>query len=192
MASDVIHLAVTSLMLDNIDELILSTLSKNSRQDSKEIWNFLIGCGYTLTEEEIGSRIARLEAEGIITGYTISVNSTKIKRRVVRVVLVTFRTSQHLPIRLEGLKKYSADAPFVLYSGRTRGGYDWISVQAFPSEEMADEESDIYRNLFGDIIQSYEVYDFIPTKDPSFHSLAYTRKDYKKFMDEWIPPFLPR
>ena len=179
-------------MLDNIDELILSTLSKNSRQDSKEIGNFLIGCGYTLTEEEIGSRIARLEAEGIITGYTISVDTTKIKRRVVRVVLVTFRTSQHLPIRLEGLKKYSADAPFVLYSGRTRGGYDWISVQAFPSEEMADEESDIYRNLFGDIIQSYEVYDFIPTKDLSFHSLAYTRKDYKKFIDEWIPPFLPR
>jgi Lrp/AsnC family leucine-responsive transcriptional regulator len=156
-------------MLDNIDELILSTLSKNSRQDSKEIWDFLMGYGYTLTEEEIGSRIARLEAEGIITGYTISVDTTKIKRRVVRVVLVTFRTSQHLPIRLEGLKKYSADAPFVLYSGRTRGGYDWICVQAFPS-----------------------VYDFIPTKDPSFHSLAYTREDYKKFIDEWIPPFLPR
>jgi Lrp/AsnC family leucine-responsive transcriptional regulator len=111
---------------------------------------------------------------------------------VVRVVLVTFRTSQHLPRRLEVLKKYLADAPFVLYSGRTRGGYDWICIQAFPSEEMADEESDIYRNLFGDIIQSYEVYDFMPTKDPSFHSLAYTRKDYKKFLDEWISPFLPR
>jgi Lrp/AsnC family leucine-responsive transcriptional regulator len=107
-------------------------------------------------------------------------------------VLVTFRTSQHLPKRLEGLKKYLADAPFVLFSGRTRGGYDWICVQAFPSEEMADEESDIYRNLFGDIIQSYEVYDFIPMKDPSFHSLAYTNKEYKKFLDEWIPPFLPR
>jgi DNA-binding Lrp family transcriptional regulator len=66
-------------MLDNIDELILSTLSKNSRQDSKEIWDFLMGCGYTLTEEEIGSRIARLEAEGIIAGYTISVNSTNIQ-----------------------------------------------------------------------------------------------------------------
>ena len=180
-------------MPDNVDELILSTLSKNSRQDSKEIWDFLQGYGYNLTEEEIRSRIARLEAEGIITGYTISVDTTKTKRRrVVRVVLVTFRTSQHLPRRLEGLKKYLADAPFVMYSGRTRGGYDWICVQAFPSEEMADEESDIYRNLFGDIIQSYEVYDFIPTKVPSFHSLAYTSKDYKKFLDAWISPFLPR
>jgi DNA-binding Lrp family transcriptional regulator len=177
---------------DNVDELILSTLSKNSRQDSKEIRDYLRGYDYNLTEEEIESRIARLEAEGVITGYTISVDTSKSKRRVIRVVLVTFRTSQHLPRRLEGLKKYLADAPFVLYSGRTRGGYDWITVQAFPSEEIADEESDIYRNLFGDIIQLYEVYDFTPTKDPSLQALAYTSKDYKKFIDEWISPFLPR
>jgi Lrp/AsnC family leucine-responsive transcriptional regulator len=55
-------------------------------------------------------------------------------------VLKTFRISQHLPSRLEGLNKYLADAPFVLYSDKTRGGYDWICVQAFPSEEMANEE----------------------------------------------------
>ena len=179
-------------MHDNIDELILSTLSKDSKQDTKEIWDFLMGFGHNLTEEEIESRITRLEEERVITGYTVSVDTRKIRRRVIIVVLVTFRTSQHLPKRLEGLKKYLADAPFVLFSGRTRGGYDWICVQAFPSEEMADEESDIYRNLFGDIIQSYEVYDFIPMKDPSFHSLAYTNKEYKKFLDEWIPPFLSR
>jgi DNA-binding Lrp family transcriptional regulator len=179
-------------MHDDIDELILSSLSKDSKQDIKEIWDFLMGFGHNLTEEEIESRITRLEEERVITGYTVSVDTRKIRRRIIRVVLVTFRTSQHLPKRLEGLKKYLADAPFVLFSGRTRGGYDWICVQAFPSEEMADEESDIYRNLFGDIIQSYEVYDFIPMKDPSFHSLAYTNKEYKKFLDEWIPPFLSR
>ncbi|MDQ3806962.1 MAG: histidine kinase [Thermoproteota archaeon] len=179
-------------MLDNIDELILSTLTKNSKQDSREIWDFLRGNGHNLSEEEIESRIARLEEDGIITGYTISVDTTKIRRRIVRLVLVTFRTSQHLPKRLEGLKKYLTDAPFVLFTGRTRGGYDWKCVQAFPSEEMADEESDIYRNLFGDIIQSYEAYDFIPSKDLSFYSLAYTSKDYKKFLEEWVPPFLSR
>ncbi len=178
-------------MLDKIDELILSALSKNSKQDIREIWDLLRGFGYTLAEE-IESRIERLEGDSVITGYTISVDTKKIGRHVIRVVLVTFRTSQHLPQRLEGLKKYLADAPFVLFSGRTRGGYDWISVQAFSSEEMADEENDIYRNLFGDIIQSYEVYDFLPLKDPSFHSLAYTDKEYKKLLDEWILPFLPR
>lgn len=178
-------------MLDSVDELILSTLSKNSKQHNKEIWDFLRGYGHSLTEEEIETRIARLEADGVITGYTISVDSTKIRRRMIRAVLITFRTSQHLPKRLEGLKKYLADAPFVLFSGRTRGGYDWICVQSFPSEEMADEESDIFRNLFGDIIQSYEAYDFMSIKDPSFQFLTYTSEDYKKFVEEWISPFLP-
>jgi Lrp/AsnC family leucine-responsive transcriptional regulator len=100
--------------------------------------------------------------------------------------------SQHLPSRLEGLKKYLANAPFVLFSGRTRGGYDWICVQSFLTEEMADEESDIFRNLFGDIIQSYAVYDFIPMKDPAFGVLTHTVREYRKFLSEWTPPFLGR
>jgi hypothetical protein len=60
------------------------------------------------------------------------------------------------------------------------------------SEEMADEESDIFRNLFGDIIQIYEVYDFIPTRETSFCALTHMDEEYKKFLDEWIPPFLGR
>jgi DNA-binding Lrp family transcriptional regulator len=177
-------------MIDNADELILSALSKNARQDTKEIWDLLRGHGYDLTEEEIDSKIAKLEEDGVITGYTISVDIKRLKRRTIRVALVTFKISQHLPSRLEGLKKYLADAPFVLFSGRTRGGYDWISVQSFLTEEMADEESDIFRNLFGDIIQSYEVYDFMPMKDPSFHVLTHTHKEYREFLNEWTPPFL--
>lgn len=179
-------------MVDDIDELILSSLSKNSRQDAKEMWDFLRGHGHNLTEEEIESRITKLEEERVITGYTISVDMKKIRRRTMRVVLVTFKTAQHLPKRVEGLKKYLADAPFVVFSGRTRGGYDWITVQVFLSEEMADEECDMYRNLFGDIIQSYEVYDFIPMKDPSYGAVTHTPKEYKKFLDEWVPPFLGR
>jgi len=179
-------------MIDNVDELILSALSKNSRQALVEVWDFLRDHGYNLSEHEIESRIARLEDDDVITGYTISVNTKKIRRRIIRVALVRFKVSQHLPSRIEGLKKYLADAPFVLFSGRTRGGYDWICVQSFLNEEMADEESDIYRNLFGDIIQSYEVYDFIPMKEPTYHSLIHTPEEYKKFLDEWIPPFLGR
>ena len=179
-------------MIDNIDELILSTLSKDSKQDTREILDFLRDHGYSLREDEIESRILRLEDDEVITGYTISVNTKKIRRRIIRVALVRFKISQHLASRIEGLKKYLADAPFVLFSGRTRGGYDWICVQSFLNEEMADEESDIYRNLFGDIIQSYEVYDFIPMKEPSYHSLTHTPEEYKRFLHEWIPPFLGR
>jgi hypothetical protein len=58
------------------------------------------------------------------------------------------------------------------------------------NEEIADEESDIYRNLFGDIIQSYEVYDFVPMKELSTYALTHTINEYQKFLAEWIPPFL--
>jgi Lrp/AsnC family leucine-responsive transcriptional regulator len=59
---------------------------------------------------------------------------------------------------------------------------------------MADEESDIFRNLFGDIIQTYVVYDFIPASEASFYALTHTNKEYRKFLvlDGWIPPFLGR
>ena len=174
-------------MVDSVDELILSTLSKNSKQHTKEIWDFLRDHGCNICEKEIESRISKLEENGVITGYTISVDTKKVKRRIIRIALVTFKTSQHLRSRIEGLKKYLAEAPFVIFSGRTRGGYDWISIQAFLTEEIADEESDIYRNLFGDIIQSYRVYDFISIKEPSFHALMHTDKEYKKFLTEWIP-----
>ncbi len=177
-------------MIDKIDELIISALSQNSKQKVFEIWDFLKGFNYDLTEDEIESRISKLEEDKIIKGYTITVDAKKILHKVIRVDLVTFRISQALPKRVDGLKKYLNDAPFVLFSGKTRGGYDWITVKSFLSNDMADEESDIYRNLFGDIIQTYEVYDFVPQTDASIYALTYTEIEYKKFLKEWTPPFI--
>jgi DNA-binding Lrp family transcriptional regulator len=179
-------------MLDTIDEIVLSALSKNAKQDIREIKEYLRDYGYSISIEEIYSKIKALENEKVISGYTISIDIKKAKHKIIRIVLITFRSSQHLRIRIESLKKYLEDAPFVLFSGRTRGGYDWITVQIFPSSEIADEESDIYRNLFGDIIQTYGVYDFSPTKEPILHAFTYTNKEYKKFLAEWIPSFFER
>lgn len=177
-------------MVDRIDELIISALSQDSRQDTSEIWDFLRGLGHAISEDEIESRIEAMENDGVIKSHTIIVDSKKIPKRVIRVDLVTFRTSQALPSRLEGLKRYLKDAPFVVFSGKTRGGYDWITVKSFLTPEMADEENDIYRNLFGDILQTYEVYDFVPQTDASLHALSYTESEYKQFLREWIPPFI--
>ena len=173
-------------MLDTVDELILSALSKNSKQDLHEMGDYIRDYGYNLSIEEIRSRIKTLEDEKVISGYTISINNKKVKHKIIRVVLVTFRPSQHLTSRLDGLKKYLEDAPFVLFSGRTRGGYDWITIQVFPSTEIADEESDTYRNLFGDIIQTYGTYDFSPTKELGYNAFTYMDREYKKFLGEWF------
>ena len=80
-------------MIDNIDELIISALSKDSKQDTREIWDFLRDHGYNLSVDEIESRILRLEDDQVITGYTISVNTKKIRRRIIRVALVRFKFS---------------------------------------------------------------------------------------------------
>lgn len=177
-------------MVDKIDELIISILSQDARQSTSEIWDFLRGLGYNVPEDEIESRKKALEDEGVIKNYTISVDSKKLPGRVIRVDLVTFRTSQALPKRLEGLKRYLNDAPFVVFSGKTRGGYDWITIKSFLTSEMADEENDIYRNLFGDILQVYEVYDFVPQTNASLYALTYTESEYKSFLKEWAPPFI--
>lgn len=176
--------------MDKIDELIISVLSQDSKQSTFEIWDFLKGAGYNISEEEIESRKHMLKEGGVIKNYTISVDPKKLPGRVIRVDLVTFRTSQVLPKRLEGLKRYLNDAPFVVFSGKTRGGYDWITIKSFLTSEMADEENDIYRNLFGDILQVYEVYDFVPQTDASLYALTYTESEYKKFLKEWVPPFI--
>lgn len=177
-------------MTDKIDMLIVSALTKDARQGAFEIWDYIRGFGYSISEEEIESRIRDMEESGIIKGYTISVDTKKMPGRVIRVDLVTFRTSQALQKRLEGLKQYLADAPFVAFSGKTRGGYDWITIKSFHSSEMADEENDIYRNLFGDILQTYEVYDFVPQSVASMYAMAYTESEYQEFLKEWVPPFI--
>jgi Lrp/AsnC family leucine-responsive transcriptional regulator len=182
--------SVLAFMADEIDELILSTLSKDSRQDSAEIWDFLRGFGHNISREEIESRISKLTEEGVITGYSITINPKKIPQRIIRTALLTFKVSQSLKKRTESLEKYLKDAPFVVFSGSTKGGLDWITIRAFPSVDIADEETDIFRNLFGDIIQTYQIYDFVPTKEVSLHALSYTRKEHREFLKEWMPPFL--
>ena len=108
-------------MMDTVDSLILSALSQDARQGTFQIWDYLRGHGHNIPTEEIESRIKDMEAGGIIRGYTISIDVQKIPGRVIHIDLVKFRSSQALPKRLNGLKKYMAEAPFVVFSGKTLG-----------------------------------------------------------------------
>ena len=101
-------------MLDTVDELILSALSKNSKQDLHEMGDYIRDYGYNLTIDEIRSRIKILEDEKVILGYTISINIKKVKHKKIRVVLMTFRSSNKiLPIlALQSLQTFSI-TPFI-------------------------------------------------------------------------------
>lgn len=58
--------------------------------------------------------------------YTISVDTKKLRHRIMRIALVRLRVSQHLGGRSEGLKKYLSDAPFVMFSGPVAHGVAMI------------------------------------------------------------------
>ncbi len=70
------------------------------------------------------------------------------------------------------------------------GGYDWITIQVFQSMEIADEENDVFKNLFGDIIHTCGVYDCSILKEPNVNAFNYTDKEYKRFLSEQNPTFL--
>lgn len=59
--------------MDNTDKLILAELSRNSRISMKEL-----GEKVHLTGQAVASRVAKLEDNGVIKGYTINVNQFKL------------------------------------------------------------------------------------------------------------------
>lgn len=60
-------------MLDNTDYQILNKLTQNSRMTMKEL-----GQKVHLTGQATATRVAKLEDSGVIEGYTIKVNDTKL------------------------------------------------------------------------------------------------------------------
>ena len=60
-------------MLDNTDYQILNELTQNSRMTMKEL-----GQKVHLTGQATATRVAKLEDSGVIEGYTIKVNDTKL------------------------------------------------------------------------------------------------------------------
>ncbi|HEU4823168.1 MAG TPA: hypothetical protein VFS97_07070 [Nitrososphaeraceae archaeon] len=76
----------------------------SSKQDTVEIWDILRDHDCYLTEKEIESKITKLQDEGVIKQYTITVDTKKLRHRIIRIALVRLRVSQHLGGRFEGLK----------------------------------------------------------------------------------------
>ena len=61
-------------MIDEIDRVILSQLSKNSRISSKEIAMILQNLNHPITDRAIRQRLHRLEKNNTILGYSTILN----------------------------------------------------------------------------------------------------------------------
>lgn len=79
-------------MLDNTDIQILNELSKNSRITMKEL-----GEKVHLTGQAASARVAKLEDNGVIEGYTIKVNQAKLGCNIHAFITVIIQSINHQP-----------------------------------------------------------------------------------------------
>ncbi len=148
-----------NITIDETDRQILNLLIANARDSTRTIAKKLAGMGINMSERGIGKRIARLEKFGIIHGYTTTVDLKQSNMSILRLVTVKFTSPKDFLTRLEDMKKYLTNAPYCDFSARTNGNIDWIELKFFNNHEQAQQEEDLYRAWFGDIIEDYRSFD---------------------------------
>ncbi|MEK5040426.1 Lrp/AsnC family transcriptional regulator [Sporosarcina sp. FSL K6-3457] len=117
-------------MLDHTDMSILDELSKNSRITMKEL-----GEKVHLTGQAVSDRIAKLEDNGVIEGYTIKVNQVKLGYFIHALITIFTQSTYHHPY-LSFIKKREQ---YVLRNYKISGDGCYLLECKFPSNEVLDE-----------------------------------------------------
>ncbi|MEH7545865.1 MULTISPECIES: Lrp/AsnC family transcriptional regulator [Bacillaceae] len=117
-------------MLDSTDMRILDELSKNSRITMKEL-----GEKVHLTGQAAVSRVAKLEDNGVIEGYTIKVNHAKIGFFIHALINIYTKRTHHEPYLLF----IKTQQPYVINNYKISGDSCYILECRFPSNEILDE-----------------------------------------------------
>lgn len=117
-------------MLDNTDKQILDELSKNSRITMKEL-----GEKIHLTGPATSARVTKLEESGVIEGYTINVDNTKIGFNIHAFITIFNKNDYHQPF-LSFIKKQEQ---YVLNNYKISGEGCYLLECRFPSNELLDK-----------------------------------------------------
>lgn len=172
---------------NKINEVILSCLIKNARMSAHDISKNLKSHGIKRTPRAILERINKLEKEGKIAGYTLKTQPKNFENAVIRLILISFKTSPIFNERIAMFTYYLQKAPFAAFAARTRGEYDWVNIKIFPNTKIANQESDTYRTAFGDIIEKYEAFDLTVVRAPAFiQATNYSIKEFYEFCEKWF------
>ena len=166
-------------MFDELDKKILNMLISNGRQSTRAITKKLAEEGIKISERGLGKRIARLEREKVILGYTAIIDMKKVNMGYPRLVTVKLSSPKNYVQRLGEMREYLSDAPFCDFSARSNGSIDWIELKFFNTKEQANMEADLYRTWFGDIIEDYQSYDLDVYK---FGWQLFEQKDFHSFI----------
>lgn len=125
--------------MDKVDMKILACLKENARLTASAI-----GDRINLSVSAVIERIKKLESNGIITGYTISVNQKKLGNDVAALMEVSLKH----PDYYEGFVKIVKENPNITACYFQTGEFDFVLRITTHSAEGLE---DIYRD-----IKSYE------------------------------------
>jgi len=165
--------------IDVIDRQILNLLIANARDSTRTIVKKLAGMGTEMSERGVGKRITRLEKLEIIHGYTTMVDLNQVNMPILRLITVKFSSPKDFVARLDEMKQYLSNAPYCDFSARTNGSIDWIELKFFNNHEQAQQEEDLYRAWFGDIMEDYRSYNL------DIHKMGwqlFDEEDFKRFI----------
>ncbi|WP_010530200.1 Lrp/AsnC family transcriptional regulator [Lentibacillus jeotgali] len=117
-------------MLDSTDMRVIDELSKNSRITMKEL-----GEKVHLTGQAASDRIAKLEDSGVIEGYTIKVNQSKLGCHVHAFITIMTQSINHQPY----ISFIKTQEQYVIYNYKISGDGCYLLECKFPSNEVLDE-----------------------------------------------------
>jgi len=117
-------------MLDNTDLQILDELAKNSRITMKEL-----GEKIHLSGPAASARVEKLEANGIIEGYTININQIKMGYFIHAMISIFTSSSYHDPY----LSFLKTQQEYVINNYKISGDSCYLLECRFPSNEALDE-----------------------------------------------------
>ncbi|MCG7218215.1 Lrp/AsnC family transcriptional regulator [Paenibacillus mucilaginosus] len=116
--------------MDQTDSHILAELSKNSRITMKEL-----GGKVHLTGQAAASRVAKLEDTGVIEGYSIKINQSKLGCFMHTFITISTNTHNHQPL-LSYIKKQEH---YIINNYKISGDGCYLLECRFPSNEHVDQ-----------------------------------------------------
>ncbi|WP_430509757.1 Lrp/AsnC family transcriptional regulator [Gottfriedia solisilvae] len=117
-------------MLDQTDLRILEELSKNSRITMKEL-----GERVHLTGQAAASRVAKLEENGVIEGYTIKINQVKLGCFIHALINIYTKNISHQPY----LSYIKTQEKYIIKNYKISGDSCYLLECKFPSNEILDQ-----------------------------------------------------
>jgi len=125
--------------MDILDQKLLEMLLKNAREPITSLSHALGVSRATITE-----RMKKLEARGIIAGYTLRISEAALRRNIAAHVMIAVEPRSTDAVLAELKKLPSIHALYAV-----SGIYDLIALLRADSTQALDHDLDIARNIKG-------------------------------------------